>query len=219
MTEIQIRLIKPEEVSLSHRDFIVDSVIKKIYPDYSCFSLPSWLIDSETISLYRKEETVLMASLLPGHVKMNDVFALMQLKVNLEASIQVFHSSYRVIIAILSQQLSPTIQKLLYLDKGVQLFELFSTENSRQVFVRELKYCSDETVKEKSEIQKKATEVKDNPGLGIPLKIPEKNYQSESHLKQDASLISFFYKMGKLSEEELTRLLELEVDLGQMNFR
>ncbi|MBI4972178.1 MAG: hypothetical protein HZC17_10200 [Candidatus Omnitrophica bacterium] len=188
---MQIQFIQAEEKNDIALGAILEPVFKKIFPEYKPLHLPSWLLANEPTLAFEKEGAIILVVLWPSADSKEQVYHLLETKAKWEQFSRTFAKDCQVNLAVFGEKIPDAVVKILRIEEGARAFELFFIPEDNKVFVKDL-------IARRKDM------------------IPEVKYQSENVLKQDTSLTSFFYKMGKLSEEEISKFLELESDLNQM---
>lgn len=189
---MQIQFIKPEESRYAEMASILEPVVKKIFPDCKPFVFPDWLLNQKKCLVYEKEGAIVLAFLWPEQASLEFIYELLQTKAKWEQFTSAFAKHSKISVAVFGEKIPASALKVFSLEEEFKVFELFYVSEENKVFVKDL--------------SKKRKEI-----------APEIKAPAENFVKQDASLSSFFYKMGKLSEEELSRFLDMESDLNQMN--
>ena len=168
--------------------FNVEAVIKKIYPDSTPFLLPDWLKSGNVPYLFEVDKCLGMVSVWASDSTLDDVNKLFQMKAKWECWVKSFNEQNETVMLILGERVPGFLLSVFASVKGVRIFDLVFLSEENKLVVKELG-APEENVKR----------------------------ERESAPKGDVSLSSFFYKLGRLSVDELSEFIDVEADFQKGN--
>lgn len=200
---MEILFTKSLTVDLSRLKSLTGQILGKLFPGHQCFNMPGWLTGNEVSSVLEKEGNLIFVCLWHDEMRLESLVSLFQLKLKWEHFLKNLDKGNQVTLVILGERIPDALVKLCAsVKEEVLIYELIFAEEEK-VWVRELSTLERDSAGEKMTFSSPVT---------------QPNQSSSEFLSgHDVSLTSYFYKMGKLSEEELTRFLELESDLYRRN--
>ncbi|MBI4399000.1 MAG: hypothetical protein HY586_07715 [Candidatus Omnitrophica bacterium] len=202
---MNIQVIQPGRLEIKEMASLSEALVKKLYPEFQPIRLPGWLASKteEGIWIYECSQKILIVFFWREAPELlENLTRLTKIQSSWSNFVSGFDAQNHIATAIFAKEIPSSILKLFSQDSSVRLFELTLQDEEQTLFVKEKteNHSSPEKKKIKSEIA------------------PPKSAGPEGAVRQEAAFSSFFYKMGKLSEEELTRFVELEADLAQTQF-
>ncbi|GEM_PF-2776782 len=213
---MQIQFVKSGFLNREKIDSVIDPFVKKIDPESKIITLPSWLTPEDGVWIYEKERKIMIVSLWQDRGIVDNITRLLRIKSRWSQFINSMDPSYQAVLTVIGEKIPSGALKLFSLEPGVRAFELIASDTLDSLFVREVTLDSLNVPAAGSGVYRRQDESssREKPRESVMQEMPINS--GESFLKQDTQLSSFFYKMGKLSEEELARFLDMESDLDRL---
>lgn len=222
---MQVDVIKTRIENKDKINGLIDPFVKKVFPEFKAILLPTWLVGGEQVWVYEKEGVLMLIRFWSPVTDSDSISLLFQFKAKWEQFIKTFERQNRVVLVLLAERFPDSFLRFNTRPDEMQLFEIVYLETAERLFVKELTSEDREEEVPRVEVPRKYHAFRSSKnelgtensvsssGLEGQAEAARKEIKSlESPLKQNATLASFFYKMGKLSEEELARFLDLETD-------
>jgi len=190
------------ESGTRNKDQLIEALpllIPEIYPEYQTWKLPDWLTHDLVVRVLEKKGQVLFVSVWQSTSVLEEILSLMEMKVKWQHFLKTMDPSFCPQLVIFGQHIPDALAKLCAsLKDQIQIYEVIFFDHDQRILIRD-------PFAAKEKASEPRLRPKEEPRKALPV-----NRDTE------LSITSFFYKMGKLSESELSSFLDMEQELKHL---